>query len=631
MAETPNIGLVKQAGTEYGDVEILNSNLDKIDEEIGKRGKTINGIQPDPNGNYQVSEVPFARQLVTDDQQQSSGEYLFRTTGGTSSLTDGDAKLVKIYGRSTHTGIVEESLLMNVSAVSRENPITATIDRDTFVAYVTTSGTITLSYTNAWSANPTLYGVTVTGTPVSGDQISIAYTKASRGLITNSAPEMFISTGWNLYDHSKTYAHVKKYSNSAEFIIGGNYTALQYSATLTGSKSTIVPVNGHFSIIADGYLWVTGGDDTTTYILMTWTDWNSGYEGDWQAYTESTVDFSSVAASAFPYGMMQVGGVSDEIQFGTAGKAISRIERLSYDENIASIKASGRAYDCDEDYIYAVRVTNVITDIEVPGDFTASDHGNEVISGGTVAPFVQTIYGENLVDKLRTDVLTKSPQTLTDSEKSQALNNIGGTKFIQFTSSDTTWELIWAKLDTLDSGGESATFSAPNTVMNIISNGARNHSACGIINRYSSTGFRITAQYGSAGGVFGAMVTGATSAGTGITYTEYNYATKINAFLNSKLITSSSATTHALVIPNSCRSIIAGISTSKAYSFAYIVTANSAGTVSVLELAKGEDVSSVATAKNSFTVTLNSTAALNLFIFANSDSVLDGIVPPSNT
>ena len=85
--ETPNIGLVKQAGTEYGDVEILNSNFDKIDEEIGKRGKTINGIQPDPNGNYQVSEVPFARQLVTDDQQQSSGEYLFRTTGGTSSMT----------------------------------------------------------------------------------------------------------------------------------------------------------------------------------------------------------------------------------------------------------------------------------------------------------------------------------------------------------------------------------------------------------------------------------------------------------------------------------------------------------------------------------------------------------------
>ena len=40
---TPNIGLVKQAGTEYGDWEITNENLDKIDLEISKRGKTFNG------------------------------------------------------------------------------------------------------------------------------------------------------------------------------------------------------------------------------------------------------------------------------------------------------------------------------------------------------------------------------------------------------------------------------------------------------------------------------------------------------------------------------------------------------------------------------------------------------------
>ena len=431
MAVTPNIGLVKQAGTEYGDYEITNDNLDKIDEEIGKRGKTVNGEGPDETGDYKVNEVPFARQIVTDDAQQCSGEFQFRTTGGDASLSDGPAKLVSIFGRSLHTGKVEESLQMTVNAVARtgtDEPITATIDRDTFVAYVQSSGTTTLTYTNAWSANPALYGVTVEGTPVSGDQIVIVYVKADRGLITNSNPSRFVSTGWNLYNHTNTYARVKKYSSTYGFLIGGSYTKIEYSATLTGEKTTITPASGYFTIPDDGYIWVTGGNNTNTYILMTWSDWGEGYEGSWKAYSESAISLTTIMTN-FPYGLMQVGAVADEINF-TMGKAISRIERMAYTaENVAIAEASGRDWDADTSYIYIVRASEVAYDVSATGDYTASDHGEEIIEGGTVPVFVQTLYGQNLVDKLRTDVLTKSADlvnNLTTNDSTKALSAAQG-------------------------------------------------------------------------------------------------------------------------------------------------------------------------------------------------------------
>lgn len=433
MAVTPNIGLVKQAGTEYGDYEITNENWDKIDEEMGKRGKTFNGTPVDENGDFKVDEIPFARQIVTDDAQQSSGEFLFRTTGGDASLSDGPAKLVSIFGRAVHTGVTPESLEMTVNATPREegvDPITATIDRDTFVAYVATSGTTTLTYTDAWSANPSLYGVTVEGEPVSGDQIVIVYVKENRGTITVSNPNKFISTGWNLYNHTVGYAKVKKYSSQYGFLIGGAYSSIKFSETLEGEQSSITPASGYFTIPSDGYIWVTGGNGTNTYILMTWSDWGEGYEGDWAAYSKTEIDLSSIMTN-FPYGLMQVSGYADEINFGM-GKAISRIERLAYTaENLAAAKASGRDWDADTNYIYLVRATEVSYSISssITGDYTASDHGEEIIEGGTVPVFVQTLYGQNLVDKLRTDVVTKSQDlinTLTSDATDKALTAAQG-------------------------------------------------------------------------------------------------------------------------------------------------------------------------------------------------------------
>ena len=100
--KTTHLGLNLPYLEESGDIDILNENFETLDEEVFRRGKSINGIEVNENGDFILNEVPFARQIVSDTEQQSSGEYLFRTTGGDASLSDGDATLIGLYGRRRH-------------------------------------------------------------------------------------------------------------------------------------------------------------------------------------------------------------------------------------------------------------------------------------------------------------------------------------------------------------------------------------------------------------------------------------------------------------------------------------------------------------------------------------------------
>lgn len=481
----------------------MENSLTNVNEELQMRLKSVNGVEGDENGNVIVNETEFTHQIVTDDAQQSSGEFMFRTTGGDASLSDGPAMLITISGRSMHVGEVADSLDMVVHAAERSatpnitatidnatfiayvgeagvytilytndwntdptlygitvtnvpeygdritvewdgttdpnmtvfsnhvspSEITATIDRNVFENYVNVSGTYTLTYTSGWTEDPSLYGVTVVNTPISGDQIVITYIKSDRGTILVSNPSKFVSTGWNLYDNSteKKYARVKKYSSQYGFLIGGSFASLQFSETLEGTKTTITPASGYFAIPADGYVWVTGGDDTT-YIIMTWSDWTEGYEGTFQTYTESDVDLTNIMSN-FSGGLFQVGAVSDEINFSTK-RAISRIERLSYTaQNLEYAQSSGRAYDADTNYIYLVREAEEVFVISESGAYVAADHGNEFIVGGDMPVYVETLYGHNLVDKLRTDVVTKSQDivnNLTSTATNKALSAAQG-------------------------------------------------------------------------------------------------------------------------------------------------------------------------------------------------------------
>lgn len=383
--------------------------------------KSVNGNEPDENGDISITSVPYAQNLESSAANRNYSMLDFRTAGGDGSIEDGDAWLMDIKGNNVHVGYVAESITHSISP-EREDQITIEIDRDEFVSQVSSSGTTVLVYSTAWSEDPASYGVTITGTPVAGDTITIVYVKEERGTITVTNPSGFVSTGWNLYNHTLGYARVKKYSFG--YMVSGTYTALQYSATELGTKSSITVTDGNFDIPADGYVWVTGGNSSDTAIWLTWEDWTEEYETDFSAYSQTTVDLSDVMETYFPNGLMKAGTVVDEINLNL-GTAIQRVERLDYtEENLATAEASGREYEYDTDYIYLALATPVSTSVDVDGSFIADDHGLEYFVDTEIPVNTEILYGSNLKNKLERNVLTISQQTLTSAEQAQVQNNI---------------------------------------------------------------------------------------------------------------------------------------------------------------------------------------------------------------
>lgn len=426
---TPFFNLFKPAKTDPAAIERINDNMDIIDTEMHRPPLSTNGIFPDTiTRDLTLNEVPLAGNLSSDEAQASFGTYIERSSGGSASISDGSAWLVTVKGNSVKTGYVAESLNMTITYAERQeevDPFVATLNRDTFVAYVSVSGTTTLTYTTTWSADPALYGVTVSGTPIYGDVITIVYVKENRGTIASASPSSFNSTGWNLYDDSTGYARVVKYSDEYGFCIAGTYSLLEYAETLNGERTTVSPVDGYFNVPADGFVFVTGGNDVDTEIYMTWSDWTDPADHPaFEAYTVDTISVASIMVN-FPYGLMSVGAVRDEINLN-AQTAISRINRLAYTtENLEIVIESGMDYDTDENYIFVVRETPVTTSITLDGEYTVSDHGIEFFAGTSVPAETETLYGQDLKGKLRRDVLTISAQELTASQKAQVLDNIG--------------------------------------------------------------------------------------------------------------------------------------------------------------------------------------------------------------
>lgn len=416
MSETPK----KKFG--WTGMGLVLNKLQDIFLKIADAVKTVNGNEADENGNIQVNVVPFAQNLESETSQRNYGTFTQRMAGGDASIDDGDAWLMDIKGTSQHEGYVAEVLEMTVTAIERAEPITATLDRAAFISAFPSSGTLTLAYSSGWTADPSLYGITVTGDPVDGDVITVLYVAEERGEIIVCNPTSLVATGWNLYNNTLGYAFAVKYTEG--YRIEGTYTAVKWSATVDGEQTALTVTDGNFDIPADGYIWVEGGNAEDTVVYATWIDWTEGCP-DYAGYSESVVDLSSVMASKFPNGLLVAGSAADEIDLNL-GQAISRVERLAYSEvNRATAAASGREYEFDEDYIYLARANPIISSITIDGSFTSSDHGIEYFTGADVPVVAELLYGNNLKNKLERNVLTVSPQDLSASQKSQVRANIG--------------------------------------------------------------------------------------------------------------------------------------------------------------------------------------------------------------
>lgn len=72
--------------------------------------------------------------------------------------------------------------------LQESSEITAAINEETCLAFVAEdTGTVTLTFTSSWSGNLSDYGITVTGTPVSGDMITVSWNKNGDGRVADGA------------------------------------------------------------------------------------------------------------------------------------------------------------------------------------------------------------------------------------------------------------------------------------------------------------------------------------------------------------------------------------------------------------------------------------------------------------
>lgn len=321
----------------------------------------------------------------------------------------------------------ENEPVLTISSPRYPEPeIEATIDTAVFRAYVPDSAIIDLYFTTEWSEDPALYGITVTGEPLAGDRLRVNYTKEDRGTITTATPTGLTGTGWNLYKFGVGKTPALRYSSDYGYRIGGAYSAVEWSATEDGVRQQLTVNDGLFDVPADGWLFVSDGDATTTYLYMTWSDWISSVPA-FEAHTSSTIYLSTIM-SQFPGGLCRIGDIADEIDFNRK-MAISRIQRIPYSAAaMAAIIASGRAYDADTNYIYAVRDTYTEFSFELDATYEISDHGLEIVDGTTVAPYIETMYGPNLKNKLEREVLTHADivNGLTSEATDKALSAAAG-------------------------------------------------------------------------------------------------------------------------------------------------------------------------------------------------------------
>lgn len=450
------------------DLEEAETALQEQVDEIGGRRylKSVNNVMADEDGNANITTVDYAYGIASDAAQSNQGDFIRRTTGGSSSVGDGNAWLATIRGGRNHAGQVPEGMEMTVTPATREEgetAITAVIDWERFkavVLYETTS--VMLIYTDSWNINPSYYGITITGDPISGDTIEIEYTAEERGTITNAQPTSFVSTGWNLYNHADGYARVLKYSDTYGYRIDGAYTRVEFSTTLAGTRTTITPVDGAFDIEEDGYVWVTGGDDSTTCVYMTWSDWQEGYEGEWEGYTEDIIDLTPAMLN-FPAGLLQVGGIRDTIDFDL-GIATSYIERIAYTEQAREeAEQSGREWECDENWIYIVRATPVQYTVTLEKEYHAFDHGCEYFGGTTVPCYVSMLYGENLVDKMRHDLPNEITAIKTSAAKAREAMTyvVDGNKSARAIPSGAYFQLINSSIVGKSDGAYTASQAIP--------------------------------------------------------------------------------------------------------------------------------------------------------------------------
>ena len=171
----------------------VDKNTTAVTMHKGDTGAYYVTFQGD-NGAYEDGDVAIYK-VVSGQEEKIYREFnLNPETPNSYEL--GDGKILIAFQNSTTdrwaTGTYNTEIRVarnpkrnvKVAMIVDSEAITAEINEATCLAYVTSdTGTVTLEYTTSWSASPANYGITVTGTPVSGDTITVSWNKKGDGRV----------------------------------------------------------------------------------------------------------------------------------------------------------------------------------------------------------------------------------------------------------------------------------------------------------------------------------------------------------------------------------------------------------------------------------------------------------------
>ena len=463
--------------------------LRKLVKTVSAKVSTVNSTVPDKYGNVEITRVPLANNLYSSDNTEIYADYCIRTTGGNSDVRSGDAQISFVRGNVEITGRSEETLKVKANSSHVPEPgeiyikISATIDSDKWRAsrYGNESGIYIFTYNGSvWvyeslTVDISSIGITVEGNVFATDTIIVEYAKKEQGTISITTPTYFSSTGLNIFNKEDTEniiqnatidlsGKLKAEDDSYVIMIRVPYAndrgyvaySSDYAITRIGF-TTAKPVIGDtislvgaalgaqlsvYMVPEEGWLCVS---TTNIDTLCVHPRWSGEHDLDYAPYSETRVIFPTMdrEGQELPlasYGMPSIEGIRDELNFDIK-RYIKRIGVLAYtDENLEHIKATGYKYDYDSTYIFYVLENPEVYYLNstISGAFTAHDYGLETIHGTSVTTYTDNLYGTNLKDKLRRDVVTISEQTLSDDQQAQVRANIGAAPAVTYGEEDLT-------------------------------------------------------------------------------------------------------------------------------------------------------------------------------------------------
>ena len=393
--EVPDTGVGTGAGKiVMGDGSTAYEDLPYFTEGGAGKGavRSVNGIGPDVSGNVILSTVPYADNLLSPDNIEQKSSFIFRSSGGEADINTGEANLNKIFGNS-------EVVAGNIKVA------TPTI-------FVSTGA----NQFNKDSMTIYNYTVSAEGDVIYSPGSYICYIHAVGGL----------ANGYVAYEPNDTIARIGWYNTIPTTSTHGIYVTAdgEYVTAITNDTSLSMINNVH-----DGYIIVAC---TVISDLNVHPRWSGTMDENITEYYESTItiptkDINNNDLPLVEHGFPAVEDVRDEIDFDRQ-LYTQRIGYYPYSSiNLETVEALDVPYIYDTNHIYYVLPTPVVVklDTSISYKYEVNDFGTEEFLGTTVPVYVNTVYGQNLRDKLRRDVVTISAQTLTEAQKTQVRTNIG--------------------------------------------------------------------------------------------------------------------------------------------------------------------------------------------------------------